>query len=298
MFTDSLRYVCEVVRADPDGPVACFARGGIASRDSVERRLGSVRVAALEHEGWLRPNDSADGRDGVQLTVSLEVFNGLISVLPVEQDLGADYVHVNSDSFWLLDLVWEHASGGTWAAELGIGNGIVAAHLAAKYTRVVGTDLAGPWIRYAQLTLEANEARGRPTGAVVTDVGSGLRRGVFDLVVSNTPWSPSSPVDDDGRAMTFMAGGPTGTELPSRFLLDAADLLAPGGLAILLCFDPTFDDGSRPLQRTLDEIGARGHRVELIDSPIMPPELITPRLQARLPRLRHGAHVAVLIRRP
>ena len=297
-ISPAFRRLIEAVRADSLGAAAELALGQPTAESEAARYLGTDVVEALIAEGWLEVVDGAARDRCVSLAVALHVFNGLVSVLPVSQAVSADYVHLNSDSFWLLDLAWQLGSTGTWAAELGIGNGVVAAHLTARYTRVIGTDLAGPWMRCAQLTLAANEARGRVATPIVCDVAGGLRPGAFELVVSNTPWSPSAPLDDQGRVQTFMAGGPTGTELPSRFLTQAADLLAPGGVAIVLCFDPTFADGSRPLEPTLQQIQDQGHSVEVIESPVMPVDLITPRLQRRMPTLQRGAHVAVVIRRP
>lgn len=298
LISPSLRALIEAVRADQLGAAAPLAVGEPVSTRVVHEALGLTCTEELFDQGWLRCAGVTSAGRAVRSTIVLQVFNGLVSVLPAEQELGADYVHLNTDSFWLLDLAWKHAGTGTWAAELGTGNGVIAAHLTARFRRVIGTDLSGPWIRCAQLTLEANQARGRAAMPIVCDVGAGLRRGAFELVVANTPWSPSVPLDNQGRELTFMSGGPTGTELPSRFLLEASELVAPGGLGIVLCFDPIFDDGSRPLLKTLEHIRNRGRTVELIESPVMPAELVTPRLQRRVPALRRGAHVAALIRRP
>ena len=43
----------------------------------------------------------------------------------------------------------------------------------------------------------------------------------------------------------FAAGGPTGFELPRRFIDAAAGLLSPGGRAFIACLDIEFDDGKR-----------------------------------------------------
>lgn len=232
-----------------------------------------------------------------QLLVSCQVFNGLVSLLPARQEIGADFVHLNSDSFWLLQLAWKYGTGGDHAAELGTGNGIVAAHLVARYRRVIATDLPGPWMRYAQLTLAANQGRGRPSAAIACDIAGALRPGMFDLVVSNSPWSPNPPLDEHGRTQTFMDGGPTGTELPGRFLTEAADLLAPGGTAIVLCLDPRFVDGRAPLQPILERLRPR-FDVTDIESEVIETGFLTERLKAsRLPDLDWARHVAIVIRR-
>ena len=225
-------------------------------------------------------------------------YNNLVSVMPSRQNVGADFVHINGDTFWLLELVWKHGRPGQAAVELGAGNAIVAAHMVARYQLVLATDLAGPWLKYAQLTLAANAGRGRPSAAIACDVATALRPQSFDLVAANAPWSPSAPIDDDGNEMTFMAGGDTGTELPSRFLRESAALLRPGGIAITLCLDPEFEDGSRPLQPVLQDLRDQGYSVECVDSPVFTTDIVTERLRKnRLPTLRRARHIAVLTRK-
>lgn len=292
MIGPGLAWVIEQVRKEPDGEIAHFGAGAPMEPAETTALVPADMMQALDDEGLLSRLD--DGR--LHLDVCCQAFNGLVSLLPARQTLGADFVHLNSDSFWLIDLIWKLADPGTWAVELGTGNGIVAAHLVARYRRVIGTDLPGAWMRYARLTLEANKGRGRPSAVIACDIASALRPGCFDLVVSNTPWSPNPGLDDNGEVNVFMDGGPTGTELPIRFIRQAADLLAPGGMAIMLCLDPTFDDGSRPLASVIAELEARGFGIELINSPLIDAALATARLQQRLPSLRHAAHVAMVIR--
>jgi methylase of polypeptide subunit release factors len=162
---------------------------------------------------------------------------------------------------------------------------------------VLATDLPGPWLEFAQLTLAANAGRGRPSAAIACDVATALRPASFDLVAANSPWSPAPPIDVDGKELTFMARGSTGTELPARFLREGAALLRPGGTAITLCLDPEFDDGSRPLVPVLNELRADGYEVECVDSPVFPTAIVTERLRKnRLPTLRHARHLAVIVR--
>lgn len=290
-----LRWVVEACRNSDDEALCRIAAGADVGPGELKRSLPAGVLADLENEGLVATTD-----EGLRhLSVSCVSVRGLVSLLPARQQVGADFVHLNGDSFWLIQLAWRHGSPGTWAAELGTGNGFIAAHLVAKYRRVIATDLPGPWMRYARMTLAANRGRGRPTGVIACDIASALRPGMFDLVVSNTPWSPNPGLDEDGNVQTFMDGGPTGTELPSRFIREAMDLLAPGGVAIMACLDTTFDDGSRPLQPVLDEVVDRGFGLEIEESPLFPPELITPSLRAeRLPDLRHALHMAAVITRP
>lgn len=294
MLGDGLRWVIEACRtADPDAAITAIAIGERTPTEQFDAAVPADVRAALQAEGWL----TVDG-DESRLGVACQSLNGLVSLAPSGQTYDADYVHINADTLWLLQLAWQYGSPGDAAAELGAGNAIVAAFLVARYQRVIATDLPGPWVDYGALTLEANAGRGRPSGMACMDVAGALRPGVFDLVVSNTPWSPGFPPDEQGRPVVFADGGPTGTELPSRFLLEGAELLAPGGVAITLCFDPVFDDGFRPLEATLDKLSGDGFDLELVDSLLFPTELVTEKLRAsRLPDLAEGRHIAVVCRR-
>ncbi len=294
MIGPGLRWVIEACRAGDLTAADIFSQGASCAESDLAGFVPTETLADLD------ANRLIERRDGTaRLTIRCNNFNNLVSIMPAEQKLGADFVHLNADTMWLVRLVWKHATPGITAVELGTGNGIVAAHLVARYRRVLATDLPGPWLRYAQLTLEANAGRGRPSAVVACDVASALRPRSFDLVAANTPWSPAPPPDDDGKEMTFMAGGDTGTELPARFLREGAELLRPGGTAIMLCFDPEFEDGSRPLVPVLDGLVADGYRVECVDSEVFEPDWVTERLRSkRLPTLKHGRHLAVIIRNP
>ena len=287
-----LRWAIETCRSATPGPAAAFVDGALFEpRDLVEFIPGDELAELCE-------NDLIQLVDGkARFAFRCTSHNNLVSVMPPDQRVSADYVHMNSDTFWLLDLIWKHADPGEYAVELGTGNAIVAAHLVARYQRVLASDLPGPWLQYAQLTLAANAGRGRPSAAIACDVASALRPGSLDLVAANSPWSPAPPLDAEGNEMTFMAGGETGTELPARFLREGAALLRPGGTAITLCLDPTFDDGTRPLTPVLDDLRSQGYQVECIDSAVFDPQMVTQRLRKRsLPDLAHARHLAVVVK--
>jgi len=294
MLGPGLRWAVEACRVGDGSPADRFARGDSLQIGELEQLLAPGELADLEREGLLVRSDGE-----AHLALRCQNFNDLVSVMPRAQEVDADFVHLNIDTGWLIDLAWRHARPGEYAVELAAGNAIVAAHLVARYKRVMATDVPGPWLRFAALTLAANAARGRPSGVVVSDVAAALRPESFDLVVSNPPWSPAAPPDASGKSITFMDGGPTGTELPARFLREGAPLLRPGGTAITLCFDPLFEDGSRPLYDVLEELRAGGYDVETIDSPVFPSDVVTERLRARrLPTLKQGRHLAVVVHAP
>ena len=246
----------------------------------------------LDQEGLIQHD-----RDGIRLTISCNSINGIVSIMPAEQAIDADHVHLNVDSIWLLKLIWRLAEPGGRAVDLGTGSGLIAAYLVARFNQVVATDIHGPSLRYAQLTLAANRVRGRDSSLVCTDIAAGLRPGSFDLVVANPPWSPAFPRDDQGRVVTFADGGPTGTELPSRFLHESADLLADGGTAIVLALDPTYEDGRRPLIDTVNGLRGRGLQVEVLTSEIFPPGDVLAGLSKRVDGLIAADHVAIVIKK-
>nr|WHW29255.1 hypothetical protein [uncultured bacterium] len=287
-----LRWAVESCRSAERGPAAAFAAGALFDPKDLDKFVPSDALTDLCEQDLI---SITDGK--AQFVYLCSNHNNLVSIVPSRQDLDADFVHVNTDTFWLLRVIWEHTRPGDYAVELGTGNGIVAAHLVARFKHVLATDLPGPWLEYAQLTLAANAGRGRPSAAVACDVATALRPRSFDLVAANSPWSPAPPTDTHGNELTFMAGGSTGTELPARFLREGAALLRPGGTAITLCLDPEFEDGSRPLMPVLDGLCHDGYTVECIESEVFPTEIVTKKLRAnRLPTLRRARHIAVIVR--
>lgn len=291
-LTAGLRWAVESCRSAEPGPAAAFAGGALFDPNDLAAFIPRAALADLCDRDLIYLTDGQ-----AQFVHECTNYNNLVSIMPSRQAVDADFVHINADTFWLLQLIWEHSQPGTAAVELGAGNAIVAAHLVARFPTVLATDLPGAWLHYAQLTLAANAARGRSSTALACDVATALRPGSFDLVAANSPWSPAPPKDADGNELTFMAGGSTGTELPGRFLREGAALLRCGGTAITLCLDPEFDDGSRPLMPILRALEADGYSIEVVESPVFPTDIVTERLRAnRLPTLRQARHIAVIVR--
>jgi methylase of polypeptide subunit release factors len=287
-----LRWVVEQCRAGDDRPgFDRFQWGASLDADDFDRIVPSTVHAELEQEGMLQQDS-----DGIRLAVSCNSINGIVSIMPADQAVDADHVHLNIDTIWLLKLIWRLVEPGGRAADLGTGSGLIAAYLIARFNQVVATDIHRPSLWYAQLTLDANRVRGRDSSLVCTDIAAGLRPGSFDLVVANPPWSPAFPQDDRGRVVTFADGGPSGTELPSRFLHQSADLLTPRGTAIVLALDPTFDDGRRPLMDTINDLQGRGLHVEVLTSEIFAQGVVFGGLSKRVDDLVAADHVAIVIK--
>jgi methylase of polypeptide subunit release factors len=131
------------------------------------------------------------------------------------------------------------------------------------------------------------------------DVARGLRPGAFDLVTANPPWMPDLAGAAEPGALAYAEGGPTGFELPRRFVMEAASLLAPGGVSISLLIDSTWRDGQQPLARL-----ARGLQRLRFATEIVPtgaeeawPAMVRSTL-ARVPGMASTRHVALIVRRP
>ena len=133
---------------------------------------------------------------------------------------------------------------------------------------------------------------------VQADVAGPLRAGAFDFVVANPPWVAAPDLDETGQPCVYADGGPTGFELPRRFLHDAARLLRPGGVAVVCCLDrrPPGDEPT-PLDDTVADLRARPLDVEVIPTSPRPGEPApAPTTDARDPPTVR--HVAVVVRRP
>jgi len=243
---------------------------------ALDRQLGLGTSAALADAG-------AADLDGGALTGRFCVLRvgRALAVVPRRGHGAGDPVYLGPDTAWFLQALWKLAAGGRRAVELGTGTGLIAAALSPRYELMVGTDVVPTTIDIAALTFWLNRdlARGR-TVAVLADVASGLRPRSFDLVVANAPWVPSAMSRPNGGRRRFADGGPTGQELPIRFLVEGVELLAPGGVAVVQCLDLVYDDGQRPLVDVCRRLRASGCRADL--QPVGPAALsasLNPRLR-------------------
>jgi methylase of polypeptide subunit release factors len=245
------------------------------------------------HAEALLDAGAADLVDGAVAPRFMIYACGSVMVLVPRDDGGHPArVYFGQDSMWLADLATRLDVHGGWYADLGTGAGAVMALVAARHDHAVGTDLLPRTAAAASITAHLNRRHdGRPLAdIVVADVGEGLRPGQFTLVTANPPWVPSQRVE---RA--FADGGPSGFDLPRRFVVSAAQLLAPGGVAITLVLDATWDDGTRPAVALARGLQRLGFETAIEPTPGWPE--LEGEMLARVPGLRSARHVALLVRR-
>ena len=233
-----------------------------------------VEVEAAVAYAWLGGRSNVDAliaaggadrtREGaVALRFAVLAGAGAMAVLPKRYP-ETDRIYAGPDSWVLLKLAWRFGLGGDRAVELGTGTGLVATFLTTRYDRVVATDVLPAAAATAALSRQLLGPVGRSRLAVaVNDVAAGLAVGMFDFVVANAPWVPSR----SAGGQIFADGGPTGFELPLRFLLGGSELLSDRGVLVLLCADLRFEDGRAPLIEALDELTDRGFAYEVEVTP-------------------------------
>lgn len=233
---------------------------------------------------------------------------GRLMVPAPRETRSPDQIYLGPEAVYLEDIRVALGIDGA-CAYLGSGAGHLAVLLAASCRRLVATDLLPRAAAMTRLAFEMNadELSARPRSAtvrpvldrtatvVVADLAGGLRPATFDLVTANPPWVPT-PV---GERIVFADGGPTGCELPLRFLHSGLTLVRPGGSVVLTMLDPVMTDGRRPIVDAIDRINERSDSTGVVATMFPTPMLRrTPDFEDRLlrnqPRLRAARHVAVV----
>jgi SAM-dependent methyltransferase len=217
-----------------------------------------------------------------------------VAILP-RAGLGGERVYAGPDSWILFTAVWRFGLGGERALELGTGTGLIANLLTHRYQQVIATDITDDAVATAALSGRLLEPAARDRLSVVrADVGDGLRDASFDLVTANAPWVPTSAAHGN----VFADGGPTGSELPLRFLADGIRLLRPDGTLVLMCADLRFDDGRAPLLDALSRLRSQGFTTEVLETPKeFPFTFEGERPPDSLTGLRSAQHVTVVVYR-
>lgn len=270
------------------------ARGEVVDPGALHRELGDEWWDALLDVGVLVTH-----RDGDESAFTAKFFpmRSVITLLP-RSALGADVVYIGRDSVLLLDAIWRRCGVGGHAVDLGTGNGFIAAALATRFDHVVAADLSERCTSTAQLIPLMNPHLAGRFSAARLDVAAGLRPGAFDVVTANAPWVPEVVGPDGGAPRLFAAGGPTGFELPRRFLDQARSLLAPGGQAFIACMDIELADGRRPVMQHVPLLEAGGVEVQVLDTHLDTPEALALWAAEKAPGSVAARHVVLHLRRP
>lgn len=233
---------------------------------------------------------------------------GRLMVPAPRETRSPDQIYLGPEAVYLEDIRRALGIDGT-GAYLGSGAGHLAVLLAASCRRLVATDLLPRAAAMTRLAFEMNadevSAPTRPPATqpvldrtamvVVADLAGGLRPASFDLVAANPPWVPTPA----GERIVFADGGPTGCELPLRFLQAGLTLMRPGGSVVLTTLDPVMTDGRRPLVDAIERINLRSDSTGVFATMFPTPMLrripdFEERLLANQPRLRAARHVAVV----
>ena len=234
-------------------------------------------------------------RDGnLRLAFSILASAGAIGVLPSNYGSG-ERVYAGPDTWILLEKAWRFGLGGHRALELGTGSGAVATFLTSRYDHVVATDVTAVSVAAASLARGLlDEPRRSKLSIAQVDVGRGLEPNSFDFVIGNAPWIPTSVAE----GQIFADGGPTGFELPLRFLTEGLQLLTEHGVLVLLCADLYFADGRAPLAEALQDLRANGYSIEIEETPNTNELSFIGRDDDRsLKGLVDGRHVSVVVYR-
>jgi methylase of polypeptide subunit release factors len=271
------------------GSLARLALGFTVERGTLRPALGERAMEILVSGGV-----AVESTNGVRLHGA--VFADGPGLAFVRRDGSeADRVYIGDDSLLLQEAVRCLAVPGERAAELGTGTGLAAVSLADDYRVVVATDVVKGLVGGVALTTALNRIPdGHRIVACVADVARGLRPGTQDFVAANTPWVPSSLA----RSVVYADGGPTGTELPSRFVVEGTRLLRPGGAGVFLMVEITFANGRSPLRDLSDRMRAGGLFTAVLPTPYSPVEGRWDRLAADLPGAVSARHVALVVAKP
>jgi release factor glutamine methyltransferase len=131
---------------------------------------------------------------------------------------------VEADTLLLQEAAEEEVKDGDRILELGTGSGCIACSL-QRFGDVVATDINPHAVAMA---------RRRGLEVIRADLCTCIR-GLFDLIIFNPPYLPTTPeerVDDWLEAA--LDGGRTGRSVIERFAIGVAGILSPGGRILLL----------------------------------------------------------------
>jgi SAM-dependent methyltransferase len=273
-------------------PMFRFALARPLEADDARRCIGKSLVDRLLEHGVAVEVD-----DRIALRFAIFAAGRTFALVPPQARDG-ERVYLGGDLRYVVSATWRRGVGGDRAVDLGTGTGFLAAALARRYHVVVATDIMGRCTATAALTRLLNPDVRERINVVQADIAGPLRPGTFDLVVANPPWVADADMDETGQPCVYADGGPTGFELPRRFLFEGARLLAPAGVAVVCCLDQRYTDGRAPLQEAVDALRALAFNVEVEPTAANDEPTFLNAHRDRQPDILDLRHVAVIVRRP
>jgi release factor glutamine methyltransferase len=155
-----------------------------------------------------------------------------------------------ADTYLLLEAALKVIQPGDRVLEIGTGSGYIAAALAGV-ADVIATDI-NPHAVYA--------AKQRGLEVVRTNLARGLR-GLFDLVIFNPPYLPTTNEEKIDDWLEYaLDGGMDGRVVIERFANEVGRVLAPKGRVLLLISSLTG------IASTIHIIKSAGYRVKIVES--------------------------------
>jgi hypothetical protein len=210
--------------------------------------LGMAGVDSLMAAGVLVGTDSHSGR--ITLAVGLLAMGDEIVVVPGDGKR-RDGVYFGIEPLLLDMLSRAVAPDAARVLECGAGAGL-ASVLGARRATSIASDVLHRASAYVMLTRALNPHLRCRLHSVTADGAQAFRPSSFDLILANPPLVPGT----NGKEQPIYAyGGPTGTELPIRLLLDTLPLLQTDGCLIVITLDSLLHNGRRPLGEALATLG-------------------------------------------
>jgi len=203
--------------------------------DRLRLQLDDIEVSAEVAEAYRRRLDRRARHEPRQHILGWEEFCGLR--LRVSSDVLIPRQETEGLVAWALERL--PTDGSAW--DVGTGSGGIACALAMTRPdcRVVASDRST-----RALATAAENVRGLGLGARVHLVAADLfecagHDGLVDLVVANPPYIPASVVETlprevrEWEPLEALDGGPAGTAVATRLIMDAPRVLRPGGWLVM-----------------------------------------------------------------
>jgi SAM-dependent methyltransferase len=125
------------------------------------------------------------------------------------------------------------------AVDIGCGAGAVALWISRFANHVVATDINPRALIFFHLNAALNRIENTETR--LGDGFTPIQTEQFDLVLSQPPYVPSV---DSSRSATYREAGPRGTEISSKFIKEAPNILRAAGRAMIVLELPITDPPS------------------------------------------------------